>query len=76
MPNITLTLSVPQMNRVVDALSASYGYQELLPDGSANPETRGEFARQQLMRWLRQEVTEHELRVARAAVSVPPVDVT
>lgn len=75
MPTITFTLSAADQQRMVDALSVRFGYQALI-NGNPNPQTAGEFVRQQIIQWTRGQVREHELNTARAAVSVTDVSIT
>lgn len=44
--------------RVVDAISARYGYTGTAPDGTA--QTKQQFVRERLRQWLRDEVRAHE----------------
>lgn len=77
MPTISLTISAPDLTRTVDALAVRYGYAPMLPDGiTPNPQTRGEFVRLAIARWVRAEVKAHELATAQAAVSVSEVSIT
>lgn len=77
MPTITITMSAAHLARVVAALSERYGYSPTLPDGTPNPQTKPEFVRACLMRWVREGVREHEQAAARAAVAtVTDVDLT
>lgn len=45
---------------MVDALCARFGYQALLPDGTANPQTKALFARDIVKDWITNEVRQHE----------------
>lgn len=75
MPTITFTLSGADLARAVDALGTRWGYQAII-DGQPNPQSQGEFVRQRIARWIRQEVHAHELATAQAAVTVTEVIVT
>ncbi len=75
MATISLTISATDLARAVDALSTRWGYSPLLADGlTPNPQTKGEFVRLRIGQWIRNEVHEHELATAQAAV-VAPTDV-
>lgn len=77
MPTISLTISAPDLQRAVDALSVRWGYQALLPDGvTPNPQSKGEFVRLRLGQYVRSEVHAHELGTAQAAVTVTDVGIT
>lgn len=76
MPTISLTLSSADLTRAVDALGTRWGYSATLPDGSANPQTKGEFVRLKIAAWVKSEVHAHELATAQAAVTVSDVVVS
>jgi len=76
MPIITLTLSNAAAAEVVDAFCEVGGYQATLPDGSPNPVTRAEFARQVLIQRIRRMVLDRRERAALAAVDGTPPDIT
>lgn len=61
----TLTLTIPnaQVTRVTDALSARHGYTGFEPDG-ITPQTKSEFTRKVLIKYLKREVALHEAGTA------------
>lgn len=73
MPDVTITLTSPQLTRFVDASADIYGYQSLLVDGSPNTQTRAQFARAQLIDHIRRLVKDSETRQAEqtARTTVP-----
>ena len=75
MATMTFTLSASDLTRAVDALSTRWGYAAVLPDGQANPQSKGEFVRQKIGQWIRREVHDHELATAQAAVTVTDVTI-
>lgn len=77
MATITFTLSGSDLARAVDALGTRWGYSPFLDDGvTLNPQSKGEFVRQRIAQWIKNEVREHELLTAQAAVTVTEVVVT
>lgn len=76
MPTICVTVSAADQTRIVNALSVRFGYSATLADGSANPQTAGEFVRQRIGAWIRTETRAHELATAQAAVTVTDVAVS
>lgn len=77
MATIVFTLSGSDLTRAVDALSTRWGYGPFLEDGTTpNPQSKGEFVRLQIARWIKSEVRAHELATAQAAITVTDVIVT
>lgn len=77
MPTISLTISAPDLQRAVAALSTRWGYAPLLDDGvTPNPQTPGEFVRLKIGQYVRNEVRAQELGTAQAAVTVTDVGVS
>lgn len=75
-----LTLNVPDQataDRIVTALCAVNGYQDTVPDPAnigqtiPNPQTRQQFAKAQVMQFLRQTVVNYER--SQAAAPTDPV---
>jgi hypothetical protein len=64
MPDITFTLTTPQMQRLIAAMADIYGYQATLADGTSNPESMGAFARRMLIQHMQGVVRESEARLA------------
>lgn len=76
MATITLTIPDAVAPRVLDAIAARYAFTGFEPDG-VTPQTKATFARLQLLRWLKNEVLEHEQAQAAAAArdAVTPVPI-
>jgi hypothetical protein len=82
--NITLTIPDEQAARVMNALCVRYGYQETIADPNGgdvlqyipNPQTKAQFAREQIISFLKRITTDVELEEARKAVSVTSPDIT
>ncbi len=66
MATITLTAPTTVFTRITNAITTRYGYQATLPDGSANPQTKAEFARQWIIQRLIDEVKQQEIAVLAA----------
>ena len=64
----TLTLTIPnaQLSRVADAISTKFGYTGFEADG-ITPQTKQEFVRKILIKYLKRNVAEHEAGTAGAA---------
>ena len=64
----TLTLTIPnaQLSRVADAICEKFGYTGFEPDG-ITPQTKQEFVRKILIKYLKKSVAEHEAGNAGAA---------
>lgn len=58
----TISINIPdtQMPRVLDAFTATFGYSPTLADGTANPETRGQFTRRIIVDWVKSNVVAYE----------------
>jgi hypothetical protein len=73
--NITLTIPDAVATRVVDVLATRFGYQATIPDPAdstktiTNPQTKAQFAKSQLIKWVMAQVSEHEANTAGAAAS-------
>ena len=66
MAQIVLTVPDAMLSRVVTALSERGGYRATLSDGTANPQTRAQFAKQQIALFVRESVKLYEAEQARA----------
>ena len=75
MATICFTLSASDLAVAVDALSVRWGYESTI-DGAPNPQTKGEFVRQEIARWIKREVRSHRLATAQAAITVNDVEVS
>ena len=75
---ITLNIDTTLINEAVDALCTQGGYRATLPDPNnagqtiPNPQTKNQFAKQQLRDFVRNAVLEQRNRAAQAANQ--PVD--
>ena len=62
MADITITIPNPVLPRVVDAIATEYGYQANIPDVGnpgqfiPNPETKNQFAKKQVIEFLKRTV--------------------
>lgn len=74
MPTISLTLSTAAATELTDAFGVDY--QATLPDGSANPEPKAQFARRQLIAMVKEHVLLYRRRQAAAAASASEPDIT
>lgn len=63
----TIVINIPDAvaPRVVDAFAKRFDYQETLPDGSPNPETKAQFAKRQVVRFVKNVVRQAEVEDAR-----------
>lgn len=69
MANITINIDDAQLTRVITALSAAFGYQELIETDPAlppipNPETEGQFVRRKVIEQLKKIVLDQEAQTA------------
>lgn len=58
MADITFTITVPtdKKTQILNDFCAHEGYQATLEDGTANPETKAEFARKRVLNYIKQSV--------------------
>ena len=64
---IQLTVPDALLPTVVEALSTAGGYSSTLPDGTPNPQTAAQFAKAQIIAYVKQVVKNHEAQKAAAA---------
>lgn len=82
MATIQVTTPNDQLARAVTALTNLYGYKETITDAEGNevpnPQTKNDFARQQVARFIKEAVKQYEAEEARrlAEQNVLDVDVT
>jgi hypothetical protein len=69
MATITVTIPDPVAPRVIDALSIGMGYQTTI-DGNPNPETKGAFAKRQLILWVMAVVKNYEASIGSADINL------
>jgi len=62
----TISFDVPNavLPRLADAFAATYGYQATLPDGTANPETKNQFAQRMVRQYARNVLAAYEATLA------------
>jgi hypothetical protein len=77
MASITITIPDAQVQRVLDAFSHRYGYQDQI-DGAPNPQTKVQFAKQQVALWIKRETEDYEraIRIAAAEAAAIALDAT
>jgi len=64
---ITLTITTPQAMPVSEAIglfTQHHGYQELLPDGTNNPESKGAFAKRIIARQVMEAIKAQKVQNA------------
>lgn len=49
--------------RIIDGIAYQHGYQDEI-DGEANPETKGEFVKRMVIRWVKENVKAYEANKA------------
>lgn len=49
--NTPANITIPQ---VIDTLSAYWGYSATLPNGTANPQTKGQFIQQRIAQYVKE----------------------
>lgn len=64
---ISLTIPNDKVARIVDAICARYGYQELI-NGVANTQTKSQFTKEWMIKQLKNAVKEHEQATANATI--------
>lgn len=75
----TLTFTVPddKLPELVDALCAlPPPYSATLPNGTANPETRGQFARQRVIGYMKAVVISYRRQQAEAGIDAVEPNIT
>ena len=63
MATITITIPNPVANRVIDSVCERYGYEDTIEDDGnriPNPISKAQFAKQQLIAWVKDCVTYKE----------------
>ena len=67
MAQITINVADEHIARVRQAFCAYHGYQDKLPDGTDNPETRIQFMKRKIKEYVKNSVTAHEADAAALA---------
>jgi len=75
MAQIVLNIPDEQLSRVVEALCARHGYEDIFVEEGVSPPSKGSFAQGVVVDLLNRSVREHEEEVARrsAELAVSPV---
>ena len=79
MAQLIYDISDSDLQRCIVAYCASYGYQSVLDDGAANPESPQAFARRMMSEEVIKKVLGFEARafaVAAAISPLPPISIT
>lgn len=63
MATLTITIPAGQVNRVVDAIAARFGYTGFEPD-NVTPQTKSEFCRKLIIKYIKDNVKAHEAGTA------------
>ena len=71
MADITFTIPDEHMSRFVDGMAAHFGYSDTLPDGTDNPETKGQYIRSK----VRLEWKNRVLKQERQIIESTPIDI-
>lgn len=81
-----ITIDIPdgQVNRVADSFASIYGYQNKIPDPNItdiivyidNPQTKRQFAKQQIIEFIKRTVASSELEEAKKLITISNIDVT
>ena len=72
MANFTITIPDAIVSRVVDGLAGQHGYQATTTDEDTgvvtpNPETKQDFARRMMRKWIKESVVAYETGLTEAA---------
>ena len=68
---LTITMTDAQGARAVTAICARHGYQATI-DGQPNPETAGQFAKRQMIEWVKTQVKIYEAEQSAANNDINP----
>lgn len=61
MAQIIINIPNDKLSRVIDALCSLHGYRATLLDGTANPETKQQFAKRKIIEKIKDDVRSIEL---------------
>jgi hypothetical protein len=75
MPQITLSAPQDQIDRIVEALCAAHGYEDIVVEGEGDVQSKKDFSGSVVKSILNDYVRKHEESEARKAVdmTVPPL---
>jgi len=81
--NITVTIPNDQSVRLINALCVRYGYQEFFYSQdenevivkTPNPQTKAQFARASIMRYLKELVGEIEFEEAKRSIKISDIEI-
>lgn len=60
MAQITITIPDAAIPRINDAFAAEFSYRATLPDGTPNPQTKGQFTKERVIAYIKAIVTHYE----------------
>jgi hypothetical protein len=69
MTTITITIPAAITDRVINGFAKRYNYPPTLEDGTANPETKAQFAKRKVIEFIKQAVREAEIQDATNAAA-------
>jgi hypothetical protein len=69
MAQITITIPDAIASRVINGFAKRYNYSPTLEDGSANPETKSQFAKRKVIEFIKAAVRETEIQDATNAAA-------
>lgn len=77
MPTLTFTFDtgIVPLGRIVDAIASVNGYSATLKDGTPNPQTQAQFAREFVKKYIVSTVRDYEREQARASAVSTVADV-
>ena len=73
MPTLSFTVSTAASNEITDAFAVDY---QPVIDGELNPESKQQFARRQIIAFLKLHVVQHRRNVAAVAAAGTDPDIT
>jgi hypothetical protein len=81
---MTITIEIPdgQSGRVVNAFATVFGYRDKIQDPNNidvityidNPQTKRQFAKQQIIEFVKRTVSSYEMEEAKKLISVSEID--
>ena len=67
--DLKISIADAQTDRVINALASNYSYQDTIDD-KPNPETKSQFAKKQVIMFLKENVKAYETKVEQEKISV------